>query len=162
MKIAVFPGSFDPVTKGHLDLINRARKIFDELIVAVGNNMSKSYMFTQKQRMLLIQENLNRLNYSNVRVMPDKGLTISLLKSLDAKIIVRGLRTARDLDYERSVADINHHLDPEIETIFLLARPKYQAISSSILKETFHFGGDISSFVSPNVLNAMERIKKHE
>lgn len=161
MKIAVFPGSFDPVTKGHLDLINRARKIFDKLIVAVGNNVSKNYMFSRDQRITLIKDDLSRLSYSNVEVVPDKGLTADLLKTVGSNIMVRGIRNAKDLDYERAVADINHHLDPRLETVFLLAKPKYQSISSSILKETFHFGGDISQFVPGNVLKAMKRVKNY-
>lgn len=161
MKVAVFPGSFDPVTKGHLDLINRARNVFDKLIVAVGNNVNKKYMFSQDERIKLVRDNLRRLSYSNVKVVSDEGLTVNLLKSLNSKIIVRGIRNSQDLDYERAVADINHHLDPQLETVFLLAKPEYQSVSSSILKETFHFGGDISGFIPENVLKAMEQVKNH-
>ncbi|QBP17922.1 pantetheine-phosphate adenylyltransferase [Acetilactobacillus jinshanensis] len=159
MKIAVYPGSFDPVTLGHIDLIKRSHRLFDKLIVAVGNNMSKKYMFTQEQRINLIKANVQSMK--NVQVVPDKGLTIKLTQHFDSHIIIRGLRNSRDLDYEQSIANINHHLDPDVETIFLLARPKYQAISSSILKETFHYGGNISAWVPKNVLKAMNRVQKN-
>ena len=157
MRIAVFPGSFDPVTVGHLDLIIRASRLFDRLVVAVGNNLSKHYLFSQNQRIALIRQNVAA--YPNVKVVPDRGLTVNLLRKIHSNVIVRGIRNYRDLIFERAVASMNHHLDPKLETVFLLARPEYQDISSRILKETFHFGGDVSSYVPGNVLKALKRVR---
>ncbi len=158
MSKAIFPGSFDPVTNGHLDLIRRACTVFDQLIVVVGNNLSKHYLFSQTQRVKLLKANVRDMK--RVKVIAENGLTVDLMKRLHVRIIVRGIRNSRDLDFEKSVALDNHHLDPKIETVFLLANPKYEWLSSQIIKETFHFGGKILDCVPNNVARKMIEIRK--
>ena len=158
MKIAVFPGSFDPVTNGHLDLVRRASQIFDRLVVLVGYNLSKHYLFSLSKRVKLIRENL--VDLSNVKVTSANELTTDFMKKIGARVIVRGIRNYQDLVYEKSIMAINHRLDPEIQTIFLLSRPKYEVISSRILKEVNHFGGDVSAYVPENVNECLKRVQR--
>ena len=157
MRTAVFPGSFDPITMGHLNLIYRASRLFDRLIVVVGTNVSKQALFSIDERVKLIQENIN--HFRNVKVVAESGLTIDFMKKIHSRIIVRGIRNAGDLAYERAVAFMNHHLDHRIDTVFLMAEPQYECISSRILKETAHFGGDISQYVPGNVMRAIHAIR---
>ncbi|ANZ61809.1 pantetheine-phosphate adenylyltransferase [Secundilactobacillus paracollinoides] len=155
MTKAVFPGSFDPLTMGHLNLIQRASGLFDELIVTVGTNISKRSLFTPDERVALIQESVADL--SNVRVQMESGLTVDFVKSVNASVILRGLRNSKDYDYEAGIAQMNHYLDNGIETLFLLTDAKYAFISSSLLKEVLHFGGDISELVPPAVVAALAK-----
>lgn len=155
MTKAVFPGSFDPLTMGHLNLIQRASGLFDELIVTVGTNISKRALFTPDERVALIQESVADL--SNVRVQMESGLTVDFVKSVNASVILRGLRNSKDYEYEAGIAQMNHYLDNGIETLFLLTDAKYAFISSSLLKEVLHFGGDISELVPPAVVAALAK-----
>lgn len=155
MTKAVFPGSFDPLTMGHLNLIQRASGLFDELIVTVGTNISKRSLFTPDERVALIQESVADL--SNVRVQMESGLTVDFVKSVNASVILRGLRNSKDYEYEAGIAQMNHYLDNGIETLFLLTDAKYAFISSSLLKEVLHFGGDISELVPPAVVAALAK-----
>ncbi|EHN59273.1 pantetheine-phosphate adenylyltransferase [Oenococcus kitaharae] len=145
---AVFPGSFDPLTFGHLDVIQRAAKLFDELIIAVGINTNKAAMFATDEKIKLIQDNVTDL--SNVMVLPMPGLTFEFVKEMSAQVIVRGIRSVRDYEYERDIAELNHRLG-DIETVLLPSKAIYQDISSSNLKEVAKFGADISHFVPENV-----------
>ncbi len=153
MTKAVFPGSFDPLTMGHLNLIKRASRLFDELIVTVGTNISKRSVFTPDERVALIQKSVADL--PNVTVRTEGGLTVDFVKSVNASVILRGLRNSKDYEYEAGIAQMNHYLDNGIETLFLLTDAKYAFISSSLLKEVLHFGGDISELVPPAVATAL-------
>lgn len=153
MTKAVFPGSFDPLTMGHLNLIKRASRLFDELIVTVGTNISKRSVFTPDERVALIQKSVADL--PNVTMRTEGGLTVDFVKSVNASVILRGLRNSKDYEYEAGIAQMNHYLDNGIETLFLLTDAKYAFISSSLLKEVLHFGGDISELVPPAVATAL-------
>ena len=144
-RIGVFPGSFDPFTKGHEDIVRRFVPLFDEVIVAVGVNTSKQYMFTQESR----TEHINALfaDEGKVRVESFTGLTVDFCKEKSAQYLLRGIRNATDADYERSIAQMNNELYA-IETLFLMCDPKLAPINSSIIREIKRNNGDISSFVT--------------
>jgi pantetheine-phosphate adenylyltransferase len=153
-RIAVYPGSFDPVTYGHLDIIMRASKQFDTLIVAVLNNTSKSPMFSVDERKALLQE-VTR-DFPNVQIDSFRDLLVRFMKSKQAGTIVRGIRSVSDFEYELQMASTNHLLEPEIETIFMMTNPKYSYLSSSIVKEIARFQGDVSELVPPLVRTKLE------
>ncbi len=148
-KIAVFPGSFDPVTIGHIDLIERGARLFDELIVALGYNIQKEGTFSVAQRM----EWLNQCcaKYPNVRVEKYEGLTIDFCKKQQAHFILRGIRSTMDLEFEKSIAQMNQSMSDDIDSYFLMSRPEHSAISSSIVRDIIRNGGDFSLFV-PSVV----------
>ena len=150
---AVFPGSFDPLTFGHLDVIGRSALLFDEVIVAVGINTSKTAMFTTEEKITLISNNTK--NLKNVSVLPMPGLTFKFVTSVGADVIVRGIRNVRDYEYERDIAEINNRLG-NVDTVLLPSKAVYQDISSSNLKEVAKFGADISHFVPENVLKLIK------
>lgn len=154
MKVAIFPGSFDPLTNGHLNIIKRASLLFDELVVVVAINTSKSALFSTEEKVRLIRNAVSDL--PNVRVIPTKGLTIDLFKQLEATTLVRGLRDEADYRYERQIAEMNHQLDHAVETIFLMANPRNTYVASSIIKEIAKMGGDVSSFVPANVVQPLK------
>ena len=159
MKIAIYPGSFDPVTKGHLDILQNAAEIFDKVIIAVAHNGEKKGFLPVEKRVELIKASIKNLN--NVEVDAFEGLTIDYAQKHGAEILIRGLRAVSDFEYEMQLSQTNSALDKEIKTIFLTTRPKYNFISSSSVKEVFDFGGDISKFV-PEVVNEYlkEKFKK--
>lgn len=159
-KIGLFVGSFDPVTFGHLDIIRRAASLFDQLYVAPMTNTSKNYLFTYEEKKRFIENEIEDLQ--NVQVVDAKGqLTVKLAKELNADFLVRSMRTADDFKYESGISAINRILDKKIETIFLLADPKYATISSSMMKEVASFGGDISGYVPSTVAHALiEKYRK--
>ena len=148
-RIAVYPGSFDPVTLGHLDIIQRAAKQYDTLIVAVLNNTSKNPMFTIEERKELLEEVTRDI--PNVKIDSFRDLLVRFMKSRHAGTIVRGIRSVSDFEYELQMASTNHLLDDEIETIFMMTNPKYSYLSSSIVKEIARFNGDVSALV-PSVV----------
>ena len=145
MTRAIYPGSFDPVTMGHLDIIKRASKVVDELIVSVLNNNSKSPLFSVENRVKMLEEVVKDL--PNVKVMSFEGLLVDFAKEVNAKVIVRGLRAVTDFEYELQIAQANHVQDSKIETIFLTTDLRYSYLSSTIVKEFASYGGDISNFV---------------
>ena len=145
MTTALYPGSFDPVTYGHLDIIRRAAAMCDHLYVAVLNNSSKKPLFSVEEREELIRKALNDLD--NVTVCSFSGLTIDFAKELGAHVIVRGLRAVTDFEYELQMAQTNRKMAPDIDTVFLTTGLEYAYLSSSITKEVARFGGDISAFV---------------
>ncbi|MFC6253475.1 pantetheine-phosphate adenylyltransferase [Secundilactobacillus hailunensis] len=160
MTKAVYPGSFDPLTLGHLNIIERASRLFDQLIVTVGINISKNMLFTPEERVALIQKSVSHL--PNVTVQAEDGLTVQFVKEVGATVIVRGLRDSRDLAFESDIANINRYLDHSIESVFLMTDPKYSFISSSILKEVLHFNGDVSKLVPPAVAEALNQKQRFE
>lgn len=145
MKIAVFPGSFDPITLGHESILRRALPLFDKIIVAIGVNAEKSGYFPIEKRLDWIRQTFSDL--PTVSVESYNGLTVDFCKRMNADYIIRGLRTSADFEFERSVAQVNLKLIPEIETVFLLTLPEYVMVTSSIVREVHKHGGDIGQFI---------------
>lgn len=145
MKKAIYPGSFDPITFGHLDIIKRSAKIVDELVVGVLNNSAKNSLFSLEERVSMIKEMTKDL--PNVKVESFDGLLVDYMNEIGATIIIRGLRAVTDFEYELQIAQSNHVQNEEIETIFLTTNLKYSYLSSTIVKEFASYGGDISKFV---------------
>ncbi len=142
---AIYPGSFDPVTNGHIDIIKRAAAISDELIVGVLQNKAKTPLFSVEERVIILREVTK--NLKNVKVMTFEGLLIDFAAQMDAKVIVRGLRAITDFEYELQMSQTNRKLNADIETLFLTTSLEYSFLSSTTVKEVASFGGDISQFV---------------
>lgn len=157
MKIAVFPGSFDPVTKGHKDLIYRASGMFDILVIGVLINSSKQPLLSVGDRVKALEEVVS--NLTNVRVEAFEGLLVDFVDKCNADVIVRGLRTAQDYEYELPLAQANHRLNDRADTVFLATSPEYSYISSSAVKELIRYNADISDFVPKEVLKYLNRDK---
>ena len=153
--LAIYPGSFDPPTNGHLDLIGRGATIFEELVVAILRNPEKSPMFSLAERLELLRT--LTAQFDNVRIDSFDGLMVEYAKSQDATCILRGIRAISDYEYELQMALMNRRLRPDIETVFLLAQEAYSFISSRLVKEVFSLGGDISGLVPPSVEARMHR-----
>ena len=149
MTRAIYPGSFDPVTLGHLDIIKRASKIFDELIVGVLNNNSKSPLFSVEKRVKMLND---VVNLPNVKVMSFEGLLVDFARKVDAQIIVRGLRAVTDFEYELQMSQTNTVLNENVDTIFFTTSLEYAYLSSSTVREAAYFGADISKFVPESVV----------
>lgn len=148
MRRAVFPGSFDPITLGHYDIITRGLTLFDEIILAIGVNAEKKYMFTLKERTHFLEEAFK--NEAKIKVMTYKGLTVDFCKSIDASFILRGLRNPADFEFEKAIAHTNRKLS-DIETVFLLTSSGKSYISSSIVRDVIRNGGDYTSLVPDTV-----------
>ncbi|UMB53994.1 pantetheine-phosphate adenylyltransferase [Lutibacter sp. A64] len=148
MKKAIFPGSFDPITLGHVDIINRALPLFDEIIIAIGVNSDKKYMFSLEDRENFIKENYK--NEPKIKVLTYSGLTTDFCKKMNVDFILRGLRNPADFEFEKAIAQTNRKLS-NIETVFLLTSSDTAFISSSIVRDVYRHGGDISSFVPESV-----------
>lgn len=149
MTIAIYPGSFDPITKGHLDVLKTGAEIFDKVIIAVSRNTSKSSFLTVEERIELIKASIEGLE--NVEVDSFEGLTVEYARSRGAKVLLRGLRAVSDFEYEMQLSQTNSALSEDIKTVFLITKPKYNFISSSTVKEILLMKGDISKFVTPAV-----------
>ena len=149
-KIAVFPGSFDPITLGHVAVIKRATPLFDQLIIAIGDNADKKHMVTVEQRKKWIEDVF--VNEPKISVETYDGLTVEFCKKMNAHFILRGLRTSADFEFERSIAQVNRRLAPEVDTLFILTETKYTPITSSIVRDIIRNGGDISEFVPDEVI----------
>ena len=149
MNKAVYPGSFDPVTLGHLDIIRRTSQMFDQVIIGVLNNKSKSPLFSVEERVNMLKE--VTANLPNVEVQSFEGLLIDFVRKNDARVIVRGLRAITDFEYELQMAQTNRVIAPEVDTIFLTTNLRYSYLSSSIVKEIAEFDGEISAFLHPAV-----------
>ena len=162
IKIAVYPGSFDPVTKGHLDILERAASMFDKVIIAVlKNNSKKSYLPTA-DRVQLIKESIQDMeNLNNVEVGSFEGLTIDYARQMGAKFLIRGLRAVSDFEYEMQLSQTNQAIAPEIGTVFLITKPKYNFISSGIVKELSSLGQDVSKFVPKSVAEYLQKHKQN-
>lgn len=150
-RICLFPGTFDPVTLGHIDIINRAIPLFDKIYVGIGINSSKSPMFSAEQRMEWFKEIYK--DKPNVESVIYDGLTVNYCKTINAHFILRGIRYVSDFEYEKTIADANRTLDPDIETIFLTGEPKYTSVASTIVRDIIRNGGNASPFL-PEVVNA--------
>lgn len=149
-KIAVFPGSFDPITLGHLSVVRRSIPLFDKIIIAIGINAEKKSMFSIEQRKSWIEQSFK--DYDIISVDTYEGLTIDYCKKVNANYILRGLRTAADFEFERGIGQVNRRLEPTIETVFLLTEAQFTPITSSIVRDVFRHGGDISTMV-PDIVN---------
>lgn len=154
-KIAVVPGSFDPITKGHLDIIRRAADVFDVVYVAVLNNSAKQPLFTVEERSALIKEVTKEL--PNIRIETSSGLLIDYAREKNAKAIVRGLRAVSDFEYEMQITSMNRVLDENIETFFIMTKNQYSFLSSSIVKEVAKYGGNVSELVPACVEQALKQ-----
>ncbi len=145
-KIAIFPGSFDPFTKGHEDIVLRGLELFDEIIIGIGHNSKKNNRYFNVDKMVGYIENAFD-EHPNVRVLVYNELTAELAKKYDAKFLLRGLRNTTDFEYENSISQVNRFLNDELESVFLITSPKLAAISSSIIREVHRYNGDISEFL---------------
>ncbi len=162
--IGLYPGSFDPITNGHLDIIFRASKIVDTLIIGVAINEKKKHLFDMTERTNLINEQLsiNKIKLSNTKVIAFDGLLMNFAQKLDANIIIRGLRAVSDFDYEFQMTGMNARLNSEIETVFLMASEKHQFISSRFVKEICILDGDVKSFIPDEVFYKLkEKLNKN-
>ena len=155
MKIAIYPGTFDPLTNGHLDVIKRSCLMFDKLIIGVTDDSNKKTMFSIDERINMINDAIN--DYENLSVQTFKGLLMNFAESENAIVIIRGLRVLSDFEYEFKMAMMNRSLNDKISTLFMMPNINYVHISSSLVKEVFFLGGDISSYVSENILECMNK-----
>jgi pantetheine-phosphate adenylyltransferase len=144
-KTAVFPGSFDPFTLGHFDIVVRSLKLFDEVIIAIGHNSQKKRYFPLETMLSKIESAF--VKYPQVKIVTYDELTADLAKRLGAKVLLRGLRNTTDFEYENSISQVNRYLNDEIETMFLITSPKYASISSTIIREVHKYGGDVKAFL---------------
>ncbi|MDQ6622883.1 MAG: pantetheine-phosphate adenylyltransferase [Verrucomicrobiota bacterium] len=158
MRRAIYPGSFDPVTNGHLDVIERARKLFDEVIVAVAPNEQKSPMFTLEERLEFLRSSI--VENGRVQVATFDGLLVDFALAQEASAVIRGLRAISDFEFEFQMALMNRKLNAKVETIFLMPKEEYTYLSSRIVKEIARLGGDIAMFVPPQVVAAFARRPK--
>ncbi|TKC10730.1 pantetheine-phosphate adenylyltransferase [Pedobacter polaris] len=150
MKIALFPGSFDPITIAHVDILKRALPLFDRIIVGIGLNSSKQNFLSAEKREEMVRTIF--AGNENVDVQLYEGLTVDFCRKINAKYMVRGIRSASDFEYERAIAQINQTMMPEVETILLLSKPEYSAISSTIVRDILRNNGDVSPFVPKEVI----------
>ena len=152
---AIYPGTFDPMTKGHVDLIERACKLFDEIVIAIAASEAKNPLFTLDERIQIAEKIFEGNN--KVKVVGFSGLLVDLAKDNNAKILIRGLRVVADFEYEFQLANMNRAMMPELESVFLTPKEQYSYISSSLVKEISKMGGDVSEFVDPISLSELKR-----
>ena len=159
MKTAIYPGTFDPITLGHIDVIKKSLKIFDRIIVATTDNINKNYFFSIEERLLIIRNSLFKdlkLNKNRIKVIPFDTLTINLCKKYSASVIIRGLRAVSDFEYEFQLAGMNKKLNSNIETIFLMSDVENQIISSKFVKEITKLDGNINKFVTKSTVKMLK------
>lgn len=157
-KLAICPGSFDPVTNGHLDIISRGAKVFEEVVVTVFNNQSKSPLFTVEERKQLLEETLKE--FPNVRVDSSSGLLMDYAREIGATAVIRGLRAVSDFEYEMQITSMNRKLNEDVETLFMMTNTKYSFLSSSMVKEAAKYHGNISGLVPDIVEQALKEKSK--
>ena len=150
MKIALFPGSFDPVTKAHVDIVKRSVGLFDKLYIGVGANSTKQGLLSIETREQMLRAVFK--HDDRIHIVAYEGLTVNFCKSIGATYMIRGIRTVSDFEYEKAIAQMNHSLDPEIESIFIVSKPGYSSISSSIVREIMRYSGDVSQFIPKEAL----------
>ena len=150
MKIALFPGSFDPVTKAHVDILKRSISLFDKVVIGIGINSTKQALLSIEARKKMLEAVF--ANEPKVEIQTYSGLTVDFCKEIGANYMIRGIRTVSDFEYEKAIAQMNHALVPEIESIFIVSKPGYSSISSSIVRDILRNKGDISQFVPKEVL----------
>lgn len=154
MRIALFPGTFDPVTFGHIDIIERSLQLFDKLFIGIGMNSNKAPMFTAEQRIKWLEEIFR--NEPKIEAVVYDGLTVECCRKVNANYILRGIRYVNDFEYEKAIADMNRSLDERIETIFLTCLPKYTSVASTLVRDVIRNGGDVSQFVPEVVLKSIQ------
>lgn len=150
MNIALFPGSFDPVTKAHVDIIKRSLGLFDKLYIGIGDNSSKKGLLSIEQREKMLRAVFE--NEPKIHVIAYDGLTVEFCKSIGAGYMIRGIRTVSDFEYEKAIAQMNHALAPDIESIFIVSKPGYSSISSTIVRDILRHSGDVSQFIPKEAL----------
>jgi pantetheine-phosphate adenylyltransferase len=150
MKVALFPGSFDPVTKAHVDIVKRSVDLFDKLYIGIGHNSSKPGFLSVEKREQMLRAVFEE--EPRIHIIAYEGLTVDFAKSIGAAYMVRGIRTVSDFEYEKAIAQMNHSLAPDIESIFIVSKPGYSSISSTIVREVLRYGGDISQFIPKEAL----------
>lgn len=155
MRIALFPGTFDPVTFGHIDIIERSLPLFDKLYIGIGLNSNKAPMFTAGQRVHWLEELFK--NEQRIEAVIYEGLTVECCKKVKANYILRGIRYVNDFEYEKAIADMNRSLDENIETVFLTCLPKYTSVASTLVRDVIRNGGDVSQFVPEVVLKTIQQ-----
>jgi len=150
-RVCLFPGTFDPVTLGHIDIINRAMPLFDKLIVGIGRNVNKLPMFSEEQRLQWVKDIYK--DQPKVEAVVYDGLTVNCCKMVGANFILRGIRYVNDFEYEKAIADMNRSLDGHIETVFLTCLPQFTSVASTLVRDVYKNGGDVSQFL-PDVVNS--------
>ena len=154
-RISLFPGTFDPITIGHLDIINRSLSLFDKLIIGIGRNANKAPMFSEEQRQLWIREIYK--DNDKVDVVLYEGLTVHCCQKVGANFILRGIRYVNDFEYEKAIADMNRSLDKKIETVFLTCLPQYTSVASTLVRDVIRNGGDASQFLPAPVVESLSK-----
>lgn len=157
-RIALFPGTFDPITIGHLDIINRALPLFDKLIIGIGRNANKTPMFSEEQRLAWIRQIY--INNPKVEAVVYEGLTVECCQRVSASFILRGIRYVNDFEYEKAIADMNRTLDHAIETVFLTCLPQYTSVASTLVRDVIRNGGDATQFLPEEVYQSLKPRKK--
>jgi pantetheine-phosphate adenylyltransferase len=152
-RICLFPGTFDPITVGHLDIIHRSLPLFDKLVIGIGRNANKAPMFSEEQRIAWIKEIFKA--EPRVDAVVYEGLTVDCCREVGAKYILRGIRYVNDFEYEKAIADMNRSLDPEVETIFLTCLPQYTSVASTLVRDVIRNGGDASPFLPEQVQKSL-------
>jgi pantetheine-phosphate adenylyltransferase len=153
-RICLFPGTFDPITIGHLDIINRSIRLFDKLVIGIGRNANKAAMFSEEQRLQWIKEIYK--NNSKIDSVVYEGLTIKCCREVGANFILRGIRYVNDFEYEKAIADMNRSLDENIETIFLTCLPQYTSVASTLVRDVIRNGGDVKQFLPDVVARSLQ------
>ena len=154
-RIALFPGTFDPITLGHTDIINRALPLFDKLYIGIGRNANKQPMFSEEQRMNWIKTIY--ANNDKIEVVVYEGLTVDCCKKIGASFILRGIRYVNDFEYEKAIADMNRSIADNIETVFLTCLPQYTSVASTLVRDVLKYGGDVSKFLPEEVLQSIKK-----
>ena len=156
MKIALFPGSFDPITKAHVDILKRSVSLFDKVYVGIGLNSNKKPLLDTQTRLEMLKAVFS--DDSRIEIVTYEGLTVDYCKKIGASHMIRGIRTVSDFEYEKAIAQMNHALIPEIESIFIVSKPGYSSISSTIVRDILRFGGDVGQFVPSAVLPYLAKL----
>jgi pantetheine-phosphate adenylyltransferase len=159
-RICLFPGTFDPITIGHLDIINRSLSLFDKLIIGIGRNANKAPMFSEEQRQAWIREIYK--DNPKVDVVVYEGLTVKCCQSVKANFILRGIRYVNDFEYEKAIADMNRSLDNNIESVFLTCLPQYTSVASTLVRDVIRNGGDVTQFLPEPVVKSLQKRKANE